>query len=381
LVGIRPVRVWDLLRVARFQPSRYWDRCLPDATLAERAGGIPELRMRRSFLALTMLFATTSISRAQDVAAFYASKTIRLVVGVDVGSGYDVNARLLARHMGGHIPGNPAFIVQNQPGAGSVTMTSQLYASGPFDGTAIGAAFAGMPTIPLLQPGGSRFDPIKLIWLGNTNRETHVTYVWHSAPVQSLAEARTAELIMGAQAPGSSQVDFPLVANALLGFKFKIVAGYQSTPKINLALESGEVQGTIAAWTTLKTLSSAWLADRKIKIIAQWALRQNPELPGIPNMLDLARTEAERDALRLVLARLDIGRPFFLPPNVPPERVAALRAAFDATMKDPDYLAEAETLKIDVDPLTGIKLAALVAQVSGTPAETVARVRAALERK
>jgi hypothetical protein len=199
--------------------------------------------------------------------------------------------------------------------------------------------------------------------------------------VQSLAEARTAELIMGAQAPGSSQVDFPLVANALLGFKFKIVAGYQSTPKINLALESGEVQGTIAAWTTLKTLSSAWLADRKIKIIAQWALRQNPELPGIPNMLDLARTEAERDALRLVLARLDIGRPFFLPPNVPPERVAALRAAFDATMKDPDYLAEAETLKIDVDPLTGIKLAALVAQVSGTPAETVARVRAALERK
>ena len=149
--------------------------------------------------------------------------------------------------MGAHIPGNPAFIVQNQPGAGSVTMTSQLYASGPFDGTTIGAAFAGMPTIPLLQPGGSRFEPTKLIWLGNTNRETHVTYVWHTAPVQSLAEARTRELIMGAQAPGSSQVDFPVVANALLGFKFRIVAGYQSTSKINLALESGEVQGTIAA--------------------------------------------------------------------------------------------------------------------------------------
>jgi tripartite-type tricarboxylate transporter receptor subunit TctC len=185
---------------------------------------------------------------------------------------------------------------------------------------------------------------------------------------------------MGAQAPGSSQVDFPLVADALLGFKFKIVAGYQSTPKINLALESGEVQGTIAAWTTLKTLSSAWLADGKIKIIAQWALRRNPEL-DVPNVLDLARTQAERDALRLVMARLDIGRPFFLPPNVPPDRVAALRAAFDATMRDPDYLAEADGLKIDVDPLTGAELAALVAQVSQTPAETVARVRAALERK
>ena len=337
--------------------------------------------MKQSLLALTTLLAAGSAAPAQDVATFYAGKTIRLVVGVDVGSGYDVNARLLVRHMGAHIPGNPAFIVQNQPGAGSVTMTSQLYASGPFDGTTIGAAFAGMPTIPLLQPGGGRFDPTKLIWLGNTNRETHVTYVWHTAPVQSLAEAKTRELIVGAQAPGSSQVDFPLVANALLGFKFKIVAGYQSTSKINLALESGEVQGTIAAWTTLKTLSSGWLADKKIKIIAQWALRQNPELPDIPNVLDAATTEAERAALRLVMARLDIGRPFFLPPNVPADRVAALRAAFDATMKDPDYLAEADKLKIDVDPLTGTELAALVAQVSQTPAETVARVRAALERK
>ncbi|HWF97255.1 MAG TPA: tripartite tricarboxylate transporter substrate-binding protein [Xanthobacteraceae bacterium] len=337
--------------------------------------------MKQVLLALTTLLALGSAASAQDVAAFYAGKTIRLVVGVDVGSGYDVNARLLARHMGAHIPGNPAFIVQNQPGAGSVTMTSQLYASGPFDGTTIGAAFAGMPTIPLLQPGGSRFDPTKLIWLGNTNRETHVTYVWHTAPVQSLAQARTRELIMGAQAPGSSQVDFPQVADALLGFKFKIVAGYQSTSKINLALESGEVQGTIAAWTTLKTLSSSWLADRKIKVIAQWALRPNPELTDIPNVLDAAKTDDERDALRLVMARLDIGRPFFLPPNVPPDRVAALRAAFDATMKDPDYRAEADQLKVDVDPLTGAELAALVAQVAQTPAETVARVRAALEHR
>jgi tripartite-type tricarboxylate transporter receptor subunit TctC len=336
----------------------------------------------RSFvLALAVLLAAPLPAAAEDVAAFYAGKSIRLVVGVDVGSGYDVNARLLARHMAAHIPGNPSFIVQNQPGAGSATMTSQLYASGPFDGTVIGAAFAGMPTLPLLQGGGARFDPTKLIWLGNTNRETHVTYVWHTAPVQSLAEAKNRGLIMGAQAPGSSQVDFPLTADAFLGFKFKVVAGYQSTAKINLALESGEVQGTIAAWTTLKTLSSDWLKDGRIKVIAQWALRPNPELPGVPNVLDAASTEGERAALRLVLARLDIGRPFFLPPNVPPDRAAALREAFDATMKDPAYLAEAEKLKIDVDPLTGAELAALVAQVALTPADTVARVRAALEHR
>jgi tripartite-type tricarboxylate transporter receptor subunit TctC len=337
--------------------------------------------MKTAFVALCAVLAIGSAAQAEDVAGFYSGKSIRLVVGVDVGSGYDVNARLLARHIAGHIPGNPTIVVQNQPGAGSITMTSQLYTSGPFDGTVIGAAFAGMPTIPLLQPSGARFDPTKLIWLGNTNRETHVTYVWHTAPVQTLAELATKELIMGAQAPGSSQVDFPLAANALFGLQFKVVAGYQSTSKINLALESGEVQGTIAAWTTLKTLSSNWLADKKIKIIAQWALRKNPELPGIPNVLDLAKTDAERDALRLVMARLDIGRPFFLPPNVPADRVAALRSAFDATMKDPNYLAEAEKQKIDIDPLTGAELAALVEQVSRTPADTVTRVRTALEHK
>jgi hypothetical protein len=205
--------------------------------------------------------------------------------------------------------------------------------------------------------------------------------VWRTAPVQNLSELATRELIMGAQAPGSSQVDFPLVAKALFGHKYKVVTGYQRTAKINLALESGEVQGAIAAWTTLKTLSSQWLADKSITLIAQWALRKNPELSAVPNVLDLADHEADRDALRLVMARLDMGRPFFLPPNVPPERVAALRRAFDATMKDPAFLAEADKLKIDVDPLTGEQLAALVEQVSRTAPDTVARVRAALEQR
>jgi tripartite-type tricarboxylate transporter receptor subunit TctC len=337
--------------------------------------------MRKIVLTLSAACAlAASSASAHD--NFYAGKTIRLVVGIDVGSGYDVNARLLARYLGNHIPGKPSIVVQNQPGAGSAIMTSQLYTTGPFDGTAIGAAFAGMPTQPLLQPGsGIRFDPVKLNWLGNTNRETHVTYVWHTSPVQSLDELKSKQLIMGAQAPGSSQVDFPVVANALFGLKFKVISGYGSTSKINLALESGEVQGTIAAWTSVKTLSSQWLADKKIKVIAQWALRPNAELPGVPNALDLAKTDAEQAALRLVMARLDIGRPFFLPPGVPAERVAALRKAFDETMKDPAYLEEAKKLSIDVDPLTGAELGTLVEQVSKTPADTVARVRAALEHK
>ena len=337
--------------------------------------------MRRLLLTIGALAALHASASAQSVADFYKGKTIRMVIGIGVGSGYDVNARLLARHIVNHIPGNPAIVINNQPGAGSATMTAQLYNTGPFDGTVIGAAFAGLPTLPLLGRGEVRFDPVKLNWLGNTNRETHVTYVWHTSPVQSFDQLRTKELIMGAQAPGSSQVDFPLVANALFGLKHKVITGYGSTAKINLALESGEVQGLIAALTTVRTLSSQWLAEKKIKIITQWALRPNPDLPGVPNAFDLAKTDEDKAAMKLVMARLDIGRPFFLPPNVPADRVNAIRRAFDATMKDPEFLAEAEKLKIEVDPLTGEQVAALIVDIYKTPAATVERARDAMAPK
>ncbi len=257
--------------------------------------------------------------------------------------------------------------MQNQPGAGSLTMTNALYNNGPFDGTVIGASFNGMPTTPLLQPGGARFDPVKLNWLGSTNRETQVSYVWHTAPVQKLADVKTTQIVMGAQAPGSTQFDYPVLANSLFGFKFKVVTGYESTPKIHLAMESGEVHGTIANWSTLKAINTNWINEKKIRILAQWALKKHSELGDVPFFFDLAQNDAERAALRLMLARLEYGRPFFLPPNVPAARVEALRRAFDATMKDPAYLAEADRLKIEVEPLTGEQVAALVEQVSRTP--------------
>ena len=328
-----------------------------------------------------MLAVSPAAAQEEDVAAFFRGKTLRLMVGIAVGSGYDINARLLARHMAAHIPGQPGIIVQNQPGAGSLTMTNALFNTGPFDGTAMGASFNGMPTTPLLQPAGVRFDPNKLIWLGSTNRETQVIYVWHTVPIASLDEVRTRELIVGAQAPGSTQYDYPMLLNHLFGFRFKVVTGYQSTAKINLALESGEVHGTLANWSTIKALSSHWLEEKKVRIIAQLALKKHPDLAAVPLVLDLARSDTDRQALMLALARLEYGRPFFLPPNVPPARVAALRRAFDATMKDPAYLAEADKLKIDVEPLAGEQVAALVEQVSRTAPDTVARVRAAMENK
>jgi tripartite-type tricarboxylate transporter receptor subunit TctC len=336
--------------------------------------------MKRAVLALAILLgATLSASAQEDVAAFYHGKTVRIVVGVGVGSGYDLNARLLARHLGRHIPGEPTVIVQNQPGAGSMTMTAHLYAAGPFDGTAIGAPFNGMPTVPMLQPSAVRIDPTKLVWLGSTNRETQVTYVWHTAPVQSFDELTQRELIVGAQSPGSTQYDYPMLANAMFATKFKVITGYESTAKIHLAMERGEVHGNGATnWSTLKLLNAGWIADKSIKVIAQWALKSHPDLADVPLVLDRAKSEADRQALRFALARLEYGRPFFLPPNVPAERVTALRRAFDATMKDPEFLADAEHMRIDIDPLSGEEVAALVQQVAASPADTVARVRAAM---
>lgn len=338
--------------------------------------------MRKALLALSMLLAAgASASAQEDPAAFYRGKTIRIVVGVSVGSGYDITARALQRHMSAHIPGNPTVIVQNQPGAGSMTMTNQLYLNGPFDGTVMGAPFNGLPTTPLLQPAGVRFDPNKLIWIGSTNRETQVTYLWHTAPAKSFADVATTEVIVGAQAPGTTQYDYPTLANHVFGYKFKVITGYESTAKIHLAMERGEIHGNGATnWTTLNALNGDWVREKKVRVIAQWALKKHVDLPDVPLVLDLAKTDADRSALRLMVARLEYGRPFFMPPGVPADRVQALRRAFDATMKDPAFLADAEKLKLEIDPLTGEQVAAVIEQVSRTPDDVVARVRKAMER-
>jgi tripartite-type tricarboxylate transporter receptor subunit TctC len=337
--------------------------------------------MRRILLALLALSIGAPARAEDDVAAFFKGKTLRIVVGTAAGSGYDISARVLARHMASYIPGNPTIIVQNQPGAGGLTMTNSLNANGPFDGTVIGEPFNGTPTMPLLSPQTARFDASKLSYIGSTNRETQVMYVWHTVPIETLDQVKTTELVMGAQAPGSTQYDYPVLLNQLLGYKFKVINGYEGTPKIHLALERGEVQGTIANWSTLKALNSNWLTEKRVRLLVQWGIKKQPELADVPLIFDYLKTDADRAAVKLMVARLEYGRPFFVPPGVPADRVEALRRAFDATVKDPAFLSEAATAKIDIDPLTGEEVQALVADVSKTPPDIVARVRDALESK
>ena len=332
--------------------------------------------MKRFLLVFAVMLCAAPPAQAQDdVAAFYKGKVVRLLVGIGVGSGYDINARLVARYLPKYIPGNPTVIVPNQPGAGSLSMTNQLYAGGPFDGTAIGASFNGLPTTPLLQPAGARFEAVKLNWVGSTNRETQAMYVWHTAPIAKLSDLATTVMIVGAQAPGSTQYDYPKLAEKLFGWKFKVITGYEATPKIHLAMERGEVHGTWANWSTLKAISEQWIKDKKIRILAQWALRKHPEMPDVPLILEQAKTPEQKQSLDLALARLEFGRPFFMPPNVPAERVNAIRRAFDAVMKDKEFLDEADKLKIEIDPLGGEQVSADRADLQDTGGDRGARAR------
>lgn len=336
------------------------------------------MKFTQALLALTA-FSAPITSAFADEAAFFKDRQLRLVVGSAVGAGYDLNARLFARHYPTHLKGNPTIIVQNQVGAGSVAMANGLYNAAPKDGSVIGAAINGMPSAALFTPEVVQYDPRKFNWIGSTNRDTQITYVWHTAPVKTLADLMTTEIVVGATTPGTTQFEYPIVAAKLLGLKFKVISGYKGTTDVHLAMERGELQGIGAnAWLSLKTLNKNWVDEKKIIPIVHFNFERHPDLPNVPTIFDIAKTESDRRAMALMVGRLEYGRPFFVPPGVAPERVDYMRRAFDATMKDPAFLAEAEKTKIDVDAITGERVAKLIDEDMATPKDVVARIREAL---
>jgi tripartite-type tricarboxylate transporter receptor subunit TctC len=337
--------------------------------------------MKRWLTAFLLLACLGPASAADDVANFYRGKQLRFVVGSSPGGNYDLLARTVARYMADHIPGKPYIIVQNQPSAGGMVMTNQLFALGPYDGTTVGVPINGIPSAPLLQPNFAHYDASKLIWIGNVSREPYVAYIWHTAPVQTIDGLLTKQLIVGSTVSGATMSDFPQLTNTILGTKFKIVAGYGSTPLMNQAMERGEIDGVAGlGWSSVLAQMSPWLKDQKVKVIAQYGFERSKLLPDVPLVLDLAKTTADRQALSMLFGRTEYGRPFFLPPNVPPDRVEALRRAFDATMKDQGFIADAEKIGFEVDPMTGEQVQKLVGELADTPPDVVTRVRAALDQ-
>ncbi len=319
-------------------------------------------------------------ANAQGVAEFYAGKRLVIVVGSAAGSGYDAYARLLSRHLGAHIPGAPQIVVQNMPGGGGLTAANYLYNIAVANGTVIGGLQRGLLISPLVMPEGVKYDVGKFRWLGSTNAETGVVAAWHTAPHRSIADVMTTEMVVGGSGPQTDSETTPRAYNRILGAKFRVVSGYESTSPILLAMERGEVQGIgNSSWSNWTTGFARYLKDGQVRLLLQSGLDRNPDLPDVPMALDLAKTPEARQSLELLLAPNKIGRPFVAPPGAPADRVAALQAAFEATMRDPALLAEAKAQNMEISPVTGGYIEQTAARLTAFPADVVKSAAAAIQ--
>ncbi|MFZ3338017.1 MAG: tripartite tricarboxylate transporter substrate-binding protein [Xanthobacteraceae bacterium] len=320
-------------------------------------------------------------AKAQSPAAFYAGKSIDLEIGYSVGGGYDLYARLLARHLGDHIPGHPTIVPRNMEGAASLRLANYLYAAAPRDGTVIGAISRGAAFDPLLSENGARFDASKFSWIGSANNEVSVCVALLSSGITRFDDVLTKPLTIGSTGVGDDTYQFPALMNAELGTQFKIVTGYPGGNDITLALERGEVQGRCGwSWSSIMTTRKDWITSKKIIVLVQMSLSKHPDLPDVPLIMDLAKTAEQRQIFKLIFARQVMGRPFAAPPGVPPDRVAALRAAFDETMKDKAFLDDAAKGKFEINPVGGEALDALVKEIYQTPPEVTKKAAAILGR-
>jgi tripartite-type tricarboxylate transporter receptor subunit TctC len=304
---------------------------------------------------------------------FYAGKQLTLICGAAVGGGYDALARLMGRHFGRLIPGNPTVIVQNLPAAGSLVATNQIYNAAPKDGTVISLIQRGMLTSKLINPAQTRFDVAKLNWIGSLATETGVVASWHTAPHKTARDLFEKELIIGGHAGVDPELT-PKLYNAVLGTKFKIILGYNGTADIALAMERGEVFGIGDwSWSSLKKQRPYWLRDKTITLLLQSGLKNDPELPDLPNALDFAKTDSDRKVLELFFTQKTAARPVIAPPGIPAERLAILRTAFAALAKDREFLADAEKSNLDVDPMSGEEVDKVVALITSAPTDVIAR--------
>ena len=316
---------------------------------------------------------------AQD---FFAGKTITLVVGYQAGSLYDTNSRFVARHLARFIPGSPAVIVRNMPGAGTLNAANHVANVAPKDGTAIALVARGMSIEPLLGGQGVRFEPLKLNWIGSTSPEVSVIAVRSDTGVTTLDDVKTREVVVAGPAPGTDGVTYPTTLNNLLGTKFKVVMGYRSGAEMTLAVERKEVEGRGSwSWASFRNDGMAMLKRGELTLLVQMTLAKSPEIAGVPGVMDFVKTDEQRQILELILAGQAMAWPVFAPPEVPADRVALLRQAYLAMLKDPETVADAKRLGIDIDPVPGTGIAAMLTRVYATPPAVVDKVRELAGRK
>ena len=321
---------------------------------------------------------TASVATVQSAPDFYAGKQITLIVGASTGGGYDTQARLVARHFGKHIPGNPIIVVQNMPGAGSLAATNYIYNVAPNDGSTIALVQRTMLLIKNWNPQSIRFDVIHLNWIGSINSEVAVVAAWHTAPHRSAKDLFEKELIVGG-ITGADPETTPRLLNAVLGTRFRIINGYPGTTEIALAMEKGELEGIADwSWSSIKTARPHWLRENKITLLMQAALNKDPELGNLPSALDFVRDDADRKVIELYLTQKTLARPIIAPPGIAPERLAVLRTAFGALAQDKDFLADARSARLEVAPIWGEAVDKIIRLISSASPDTAARLGKAI---
>lgn len=334
---------------------------------------------RAWMLGTSVAIAYLAVSPSGQAQDFYQNKQINFIVASGAGGGYDTNARVLTRTLSNHIPGQPKIIVQNMPGASGIQATNHLYTIAERDGTVIGATANTMPLDPLLGGPASRFDPRQLGWIGSIGKQVNVCLVWHTSPIKTFAQVQQQEVKVSSTGATGWRSIMPRILNAVAGAKYKVISGYATTESM-LAVERGEVDGICTTWETLMASQQQWLVDKKVRFLAQFGFEPIPALKDVPMGLQFVKDPADLEAIRLIFLQQETGRPVVAPPGVPAERLAILRKAFDETMKDPGFLADAAKAQLDVSPLSGAAIDEMLKKAYASPPATVERAKVILAR-
>ena len=328
-----------------------------------------------------LLAASASVVRAQTPEQFYKGRQLSMIVFTGAGSTYDIYARLLVRHLADHIPGKPTIIVQNMPGAGGLKAEEYIYRIAPKDGTVMGTVGRGLPFEPMLGENEGNLDPLKFTWLGSMNRDVSLAMSWLTSKVKTFEDLKQRELLVPGTGTGADSEILPLAFNRFAGTRFKIIEGYRDTAVAALAMERGELDGLAYwSWASIMAVHPDWVRDKKVNLLFQTGVDPIPQLPDVPCIRNLVADPTDRAALAFLLAREIVGRPFFAPPDLPPDRAATLRSAFAATMRDPAFLEDAQRARLDVSLVTGEEVGALLKESHGAPKDVLDRVKQALNR-
>jgi tripartite-type tricarboxylate transporter receptor subunit TctC len=337
--------------------------------------------MRWLWLSLIGL-ACPGLARADAIEDFYRGRTLSLMIGSGAGGGVDQISRAVARHLGKHLPGNPTVVPRNMGGAGGLQVLNHIQSVAPKDGSTIGIVLPSLVFDPLFTGKSEGYDPLRLKWLGGPARYASVAIAWNAAtPVRRAQDLLTQELVVGAASVASNSASDAYVMRHILGYKYRVVTGYQSGADIDLAMQRGETQGRAnIAWYGIKTRNAEWLREGKISLLYQMGLKRHPDIPAeVPLSLDLTRTPVERQMLELKFSANDVGYAFMAPPETPAERVAALRAAMTAAVNDPAFRADAAREKIEVDPVAGAEVEAIIRNAYAAPPDVLTRLNEAMK--